>query len=321
MNYKHLTFEQRVEIRAYLKLGLARYQIAQQLGVHKSTVSRELRRNSGLKGYRPHQAQQLALWRRTSAAKKICFTEAVKKQVIHYLGQDWSPEQIAGYLALHENRQISHEAIYQFVWADKEAGGDLWTHLRHSQKKHKKRYGTNDRRGQIKDRVSIEARPAIVNNNERIGDWELDTIIGAKHQGVLVSAVERKSKFSCLEYVPSKDAKLVAQVVIDRLLPFRGRVLTITVDNGKEFAFHQTITEQLGATVYFAHPYRSWERGVNENTNGLIRQYFPKKHDFRTITKNDLLLVENRLNNRPRKTLNFKKPQELFLTSLVALGT
>jgi len=321
MRYKQLTFEQRVEIRAYLKLGLARYQIAQQIGVHKSTVSREVRRNSGLKGYRPHQAQQLARWRRKNTAKKIRFTEAVKQQVIHYLHCDWSPEQIAGYLALHEDLHISHEAIYQFIWTDKRAGGDLWKHLRQSRKKSKKRYGKNDRRGQIKDRVSIEERPAIVNNKERIGDWELDTIIGTNHQGVLVAAVERKSKFSCIEYVPSKNANLVAQAVIDRLLPFTGRVFTITVDNGKEFAFHKTITEKLGATIYFAHPYRSWERGLNENTNGLIRQYFPKKHDFKTITKNDVVAVENRLNNRPRKMLNFKKPQEIFLTSLVALGT
>lgn len=321
MSYKQLTFEQRVEIRAYLKLGLALYKIAQQLSVHKSTVSREVHRNSGRKGYRPHQAQQLADWRRKSAIKKIRFTEAIKKQVIAYLAQDWSPEQIAGYLSVFEDLHISHEAIYQFIWADKRAGGDLWKHLRQSRKKKKKRYGKNDRRGQIKDRVSIEERPAIVNDKKRIGDWELDTLIGANHQGVLVSAVERKSKFSCLQYVPSKEANLVAQAVIDRLRPFTGQVLTITVDNGKEFAFHKTIAEQLGATIYFAHPYRSWERGLNENTNGLIRQYFPKKHDFRTISKNDVAFVEYRLNTRPRKMLNFKKPQEVFLTSLVALGT
>jgi len=321
MRYRQLTFEQRVEINACLKLGVALCLIAKQIGVHKSTVSREVRRNTGLKGYRPKQAQELALSRRKSTNKNIRFTEAIKKQVTHYLRQDWSPEQISGYLALNGDVHISHETIYQFVWDGKRAGGDLWKHLRHSHKKRKKRYGKNDCRGQIKDRISIDERPEVVDNKERIGDWEIDTIIGAHHQGVLVSAVERKSQYSCIQLVPNKDANLITQAIVEKLKPFKDKVFTITFDNGKEFAFHKTIAENLEADVYFAHPYRSWERGLNENTNGLIRQYFPKKFDFRTISQHDVVFVENRLNNRPRKTLNFKTPQEIFSDPSVALGT
>jgi len=321
MKYKQLSFEQRIEIRALLKIGCLQSQIANQLGVHKSTISREIKRNSGLRGYRPKQAQVLTDHKRGHARKHIRFTDRVKQRAIHYLNQDWSPEQIANYLSLNENINISHETIYQFVWADKIVGGDYHTHLRWRHKKRKKRYGTYDRRGQIKDRISIDERPDIVDRKQRIGDWEIDTVIGKNHQGALVTAVERKSHFTCIEYVPKKEAELVTNAIIKILEPYKHRVLTITVDNGKEFAFHKTIAKQLETNTYFAHPYCSWERGLNEHVNGLIRQYFPKKYDFRNITKQDTTFVENRLNNRPRKTLNFKKPNDIFSSSLVALET
>ncbi len=321
MSYKHLTFEQRVAIKAYLKIGLALCQIAQQIGVHKATVSRELQRNTGFKGYRPQQAQQKSEARRFRAAKHVRFTMAVKQRVEFYLQQDWSPEQISGYLKLREHIHISHETIYQHVWADKRAGGTLYHHLRWSQKKKRKRYGSKDRRGQIPNRISIEERPAVVDQKARRGDWELDTIIGKNHQGALVSAVERKSQLTCLKHVTNKTADVVSAAITQKLGAFKHQVHTLTVDNGKEFALHQQMAAELDAAVYFAHPYRSWERGLNENTNGLIRQYFPKNYDFRLITDEDILFVENRLNNRPRKSLNFKTPNEIFFNSSVALGT
>jgi len=321
MSYSQLTFEQRVEIKAYLKLGLKQTQIADLLGVHKSTLSREINRNSGQRGYRPKQAQKKADTRRKLAVKNIRFTDTVKQRVIYYLEQDWSPEQISNYLLINEAINISPETIYQFIWADKQAGGELFKHLRWKHKKYKKRYGKNDRRGQIKDRVSIDERPAIVDKKERIGDWEIDTIIGANHQGALVSAVERKSNFSCIDFVPKKEAELVANAIVQMLAPYKSHVLTITLDNGKEFANHKTIAKQLDADVYFAHPYSSWERGLNEQINGLIRQYFPKKSSFKNISKLDTMFVENRLNNRPRKKLNFQKPIDVFYNSFVALGT
>lgn len=320
MSYLQLTIEQRTEIKAYLKIGLTQTQIAELIGIHKSTLSRELKRNTGLRGYRPKQAQEYAHSKKKNARKHVRFTDVVKERVLFYLTKEWSPEQIAGYLKLHEGIHISHETIYQFIWADKKTGGDLYTHLRHGRKK-KKHYGTQDRRGQIRDRISIDERPQIVAAKERTGDWEIDTIIGAHHQGALVSAVERKTQFSRIAYVPTKEAQIVAKTIVTMLKPFKDQVFTITVDNGKEFAHHKIISEELEADVYFAHPYRSWERGLNEQINGLIRQYFPKKYDFRKITKEDTLFVENRLNSRPRKLLDFKKPEEIFLNSLVALGT
>jgi IS30 family transposase len=321
VSYSQLTFEQRTEIKAYLKIGLSQSQIANLVGVHKSTISRELKRNTGLKGYRPKQAQEKTDTRRKSSVKHVRFTDEVKQQVLFYLKQDWSPEQISNYLSINEDIHISHETIYQFIWTDKKSGGNLFEHLRWKHKKRKKRYGKNDRRGQIKDRVSIDDRPAIVDKKERIGDWEIDTIIGSNHHGALVSAVERKSNFSCIRFVQKKEAKLVANAIIDMLAPYKNQVLTITVDNGKEFAMHKAIAERLEADVYFAHPYSSWERGLNEQVNGLIRQYFPKKSSFKNISENDTNFVENRLNNRPRKKLNFQKPINIFSNSVVALGT
>jgi len=321
MSYKQLSYEQRVEIRVLLKLGYSRTKIAGYLGVHKSTVSRELSRNVGQRGYRPKQAQISTEDRRRNARKHVRFTDDVRERVVFYLKQEWSPEQISGYLAKNEDMHICHETIYQYVWADKQAGGEHYKHLRHAHKKRKKRYGKNDRRGQIKDRISIDERPKIVDTKERFGDWEIDTIIGRKHQGALISAVERKSHVSLIEFVPKREADLVAEKIIHMLKPFKNNVFTITVDNGKEFAQHKKIARDLETDVYFAHPYSSWERGLNENMNGLIRQYFPKKYDFNRITKNDTLFVENRLNHRPRKSLNFLKPCELFTNSSVALGT
>jgi len=321
MIYKQLSFEQRIEIRALLKIGCFQSQIANQLGVHKSTISREIKRNSGLRGYRPKQAQVLTDHKRGHARKHIRFTDRVKQRAIHYLNHDWSPEQISGYLLRNEDILISHETIYQFIWSDKQSGGELYKHLRHSCKKRKKRYGKQDYRGQIKNRISIDERPKVVDKKERIGDWEIDTIIGKNHKGVLISAVERKTQFSCIRFVPKKKAQLVAKTIIDMLNPYKNKILTITLDNGKEFANHIMIAEQLKADVYFAHPYCAYQRGLNEQVNGLIRQYFPKKSDFNHISKNDTRFVENRLNNRPRKLLDFKKPRDEFINNKVALGT
>ena len=205
--------------------------------------------------------------------------------------------------------------IYQHIWADKRNGGTLFKHLRCSHKKRRKRYGSKYRRGIIKNRVSIDERPAIVDQKKRIGDWEIDTIIGKNHKGALVTAVERKTQFTCIEHVFNKSADMVTRALVKMLSPFKDRVLTITCDNGKEFAFHEHIAALLDADVYFAHPYQAWERGLNENINGLIRQYFPKNFDFRIIKKNDTSFVEKRLNQRPRKSLEFDSPFDRFFNS------
>lgn len=321
MDYKQLTLKQRYEIKAYMQAQISKSAIAEYIGVGKATVYRELVRNSDNGIYNPEEAHQKALDRRKESAKHVRFTEEIKERVEALIRMDFSPEQVSGYLKHALRLYISHETIYQHILSDKASGGDLYTRLRCSSKKKRKRYGSKDKRGQIPDRVSIDQRPEIVDSKERIGDWEVDTIIGKNHKGAIVTAVERKSKFTCIRKVPRKTAEWVSQALIGMLLPYKDRVFTITYDNGKEFSFHKQIALSLEANGYFTHPYHSWERGLNENTNGLIRQYFPKKSSFDGISENDIRFVENRLNMRPRKTMNFQTPIDKFFNIKVALGT
>lgn len=310
--YKQITQEQRYEISGYLKVGFNKSQIAKLLGFHKSTINRELIRNSCISDYDPEGAQNLTEHWRKTALKSIRFTEEMREIIIQRLREEWSPEQIHGRCKADNIDMVSHERIYQFIWNDKEDGGDLYRHLRNSHKKKKKRYNAKDNRGIIPDRVSIDERPEIVEEKSRIGDWEIDTIIGANHKGAIVSIVDRVSKYLCMAKVKNKKAEKVKDATVDVLLPVKDNVLTITADNGKEFAYHKKISENLNAKVYFAHPYHSWERGLNENTNKLIRQYFHKKMSFIDIPNNDIKIVAMKLNNRPRKTLNYKTPNEVF---------
>lgn len=318
MSYTQLTREQRYQIYALMKAGHNQTEIAAVVVCHKSTISRELRRNRGHKGYRPLQAHAIASRRRfESHPPRIAEQTWLLVELL--LRQQWSPEQIAGRLRFEQRPTVSHESIYLYVYADKQRGGTLYRHLR-SQKKHRKRYGGHARRTQIPNRISIEQRPAIVANKCRLGDWEADTIIGARHQGAVLSCTERKSKLTLLRKLDTKGALEVKRNCIELLSPCAEQVHTITVDNGKEFCEHQAIAAALQTRIYFAHPYASWERGLNENTNGLIRQYFPKKYDFAKITHEEVQLVAAKLNNRPRKTLGFRTPNEVFFKhQLVAL--
>ncbi len=310
MNYKQLAREQRYQINVLQRAGHNQTYIAAMIGCHKSTISRELRRNRGQKGYRHYQAGELAYDRQCQAYRSR-ITWQTWQQVERLLRQDWSPEQIAGRLKLEQQPSVSHEWIYLYVYADKRRGGTLHHHLR-SQKKQRKRYSGYLRRGQIPNRTSIDKRPQIVARKGRFGDWEADTIIGARHKGGLLSVVERKSKLTRLRKLATKAAVEMKDKSIQLLAPLAARVHTITVDNGKEFCEHELIAAGLQARIYFAHPYASWERGLNENTNGLVRQYFPKKYEFAKITNQDLQQVEDLLNNRPRKTLGYRTPNEVF---------
>lgn len=310
MTYKQLAREQRYQIYALMKAGLSQTAIARIIGVNKSTISREIRRNRGLRGYRPKQAQRFAETRRAEAVT-IRISPETWTLVEQLLREDWSPEQISGWLSREFQMMISHESIYQFILKNKRRGGDLYLHLR-CKKQRRKRYGSTNYRGRIPDRISIDKRPAVVDARSRIGDWELDTIIGKGHKQAIVSLTERKTRLTLIAKVKSKSAELVSQSIRRLLEPVASRVITLTSDNGKEFARHQEISTALHANFYFAHPYSSWERGLNENTNGLIRQYFPKKHDFTTITEKAISMVMNKLNNRPRKSLGFKTPNEVF---------
>lgn len=310
--YTQLTQQQRYQIYAFLKAGFSQTATAEEIGVHKSTISRELSRNHGLRGYRPKQAHATAMQRRQQANKYVKLTPAVVALVIRLIKQDFSPEQVSGFLNRHHQIRISHEAIYQLILNDRKNGGGLYLHLRRAAKKRKKRYGSHDRRGQIRDRVSIEHRPAIVDAKSRIGDWEIDTVIGSNHKGVLLTIVERKSKLTLMAKLANRRAQSVGDATVKLLTPLKKRVFTITADNGKEFANHMQLSSKLDSNFYFAHPYHAWERGLNENTNGLIRQYFPKSMCLDTITVDQVQWVMDRLNNRPRKTLGYQTPNEVF---------
>lgn len=309
-SYTQLTEEQRYQISAYLKAGYNQAEISRMIDVNKSTISRELRRNLGLRGYRPKQAQDFSNQRKANKSSAR-ISQETWKWVTHFLGEQWSPEQISGWLKKEKKLSISHEWIYQFIYRDKSKGGNLFIHLR-CQRKRKKRYGSNSTRGLIPHRVSIDERPAVVDRKNRLGDWELDTVIGKNHQQAIVTIIERKSKLALFAKVTRKTAAQVGDAIIELLMPFRDKVKTLTSDNGKEFAEHLNIANQLDTAFYFAHPYASWERGLNENTNGLLRQYFPKKTDFTQIGDEEIKEVMDKLNNRPRKTLGYKTPNEIF---------
>jgi IS30 family transposase len=310
--HKQLTKEQRYQIAALKKIGCKNKEIAENIGTSEPTISREFQRNTGKRGYRPEQAHRKAMWRQKNAAKVIKMTAAVILLIEERIRFGLSPEQVSGWLKAVHGICISHERIYQHVWEDKRKGGDLYTHLRQAHKKRRKQYGSKDKRGQISNRISIEQRPKIVEEKSRIGDWEIDTVIGQNHKGALVTIVDRKSKFTLIKKVETKHADGVTATTIELLKPYSNKRFTITADNGKEFADHETIAKELETTVYFAHPYCSYERGLNENTNGLIRQYFPKGSSFEGITDVQVEEVMYRLNHRPRKGLNYQTPFEVF---------
>ena len=311
-HYQQLAYDQRCQISALKERGCSQREIAESIGVSQSTVSRELARNTGFRGYRHKQAQNRANKRRKEAAVATKMTLQMITLIELKIRLEWSPEQISGWLLEEREELISHETIYLHVWADKKAGGDLYTYLRRQGKKYDKRRNGKASRGQIKNRISIDERPEIVEDKSRIGDWEIDTVIGKGYSGALVTIVERVTKFTVAKQVDNKSAAAVTAATIELLRPLKDVVLTITADNGKEFSFHEEMGRELNADVYFAHPYSSWERGLNENTNGLLRQYFPKKTDFKKICQEEVLHAVERLNTRPRKDLGFKTPPALM---------
>lgn len=312
MNYQHITENERYQIYALRKAQHTISDIARLLNRHKSTISRELARNRGLRGYRPQQANRLATQRRHQASARPRIAASIWLYVEAGLREEWSPEQISGWLLDQALGCVSHERIYQYVYSDKAHGGDLHHYLR-CQKQRRKRYGAGySRRGQLIGRVGIEQRPLCVDRRERIGDWEGDTVIGRHHRGAILSLVERKSQLVRLALLPDRKADRVGRAIKQCLQPLADQVHTLTLDNGKEFAEHRRITAQLQLPIYFADPYCAWQRGLNEQINGLIRQYVPKSTDLSTLTWRDIRHIENRLNNRPRKSLGFKTPNEVF---------
>jgi IS30 family transposase len=301
--YSHVTRDIRCQIYALKSTGISLRNIAKQLGKNVSTISREIARNTGQRGYRFNQADNAAIERRSQASKtpKKLTDDLVDKIKVKLL-EDWSPEQISGRFKL-EGVPISHESIYRLIWTDKREGGQLYNHLRHRGKRYNKRSTGKAGRGCIPNRVDISERPAIVSEKSRIGDWEGDTVISSGSKTALLTIVDRCSKFTFMKKIGQKTAENVQKAVIEKLQLIPHPVHTITYDNGLEFAAHEKISDALNSKAYFATPYHSWERGLNEHTNGLIRQYLPKKFDFKNVSNDEIQEIENKLNHRPRKEL------------------
>lgn len=313
-SYRRIQYEDRCQIYALVKAGNTQAEVGQALGFSQGAVSRELARNRGQRSYRFKQAQSKAQARQNQARQQPRkLTARMSKAISRKLREErWSPEQISFWLQDTQGISVSHEWIYHLIWDDKRAGGDLWRYLRRRGKTYHRRGAQKAGRGLIPGRIDIAERPAVVSKKARLGDWEGDTIIGVRHQGALLTHVERKSLLTTISKLNRPTAQATHVATVRRLKPLRRHVHTITYDNGKEFAAHQTTARALKATVFFATPYHAWERGVNENTNGLIRDFFPKDTDFSTIHPATVAKVERLLNRRPRKSLGFKTPKEVF---------
>jgi len=310
----HLTEAERYEISALLVAGHTQTFIAKQLRRDKSVISREIRRNADQRGcsYNPDLAQRKYAQRLRDKPKLVKFTKEICDRMLDLLAQELSPEQIKGKCELQGLPMVSHERIYQYIWEDKKRKGHQHEYLRTSGKRYRKRGASKDRRGIIKGRIGIEHRPKRVDLKEDFGDLEIDTIIGRNHKQAIVTINDRATGYLWMKKVPFRTAELVQKATVELLLPIKDLLTTITSDNGKEFANHQRISKELDLDFYFARPYHSWERGANENLNGLIRQCIPKRSDFSQICPNYILEVQEKLNNRPRKRFNYLSPKEVL---------
>jgi len=308
---KHLSTEQRYQIEAYLKTNQSKEFIARELGVHRSTIYRELKRNQLKNGkYSAKKAVEYSKDRKDRFTVNRKFTDKCEKLVIKYLNKQWSPKQIAGYCNRNDIEMVSHERIYQFIRKDKKEGGKLYQELRHQLKYRKRAVGKHY---PIANRVSIDERPEIVDTKERFGDYEMDTIVGPNQQGVILTLTERKTNFIIMKKLElGRNAEGLKNQIIDLMLPYKEYIHTITTDNGPEFAEHLEIRKKLQSVIYFAHPYCSWEKGSIEHANKLIRQYINKKSNLNDYTDEQLTEIQHKLNNRPREKLDFDCPKNAF---------
>ena len=309
--YKQLTSEQRYTISVLLQNRTKQKEIAKAINVSPSTVSREIRRNSGVRGrYNWETAQANAVQTKRKKPGNHSINKDVMEEAKHLLvTEQWSPEQISGVLA-KDGKYISHETIYRMIRKDKAEGGTLYKHCRHKLKRRARPVG--GRRISIPNRTSISERPAEV-DGKRFGDFEMDTIVGRGNHGAIVTLIERSTNMLFMRKLKKgKNAKDLARTVIHLLSPFKEHVKSITTDNGTEFACHEMIGKSLGVTICFADPYASWQKGAIENANGLIRQYVPKTETLEHVSHQQITKYSKKINIRPRKKLEFKTPHECF---------
>ena len=312
MTYHQITREERYTLGALRRQGLTAAAIARALGRHRSTITREVarnRRDDG--GYRPQLAHWWACRRRSRSRRNQRFTVADWALVAGMLWEQWSPEQAVGWLRLHGILRISHETIYRFVWADWIQGGTLYTQLRGARRQRRKRYGTREWRGRVRDKRPITSRPAVIEGRRQVGHWEADTLLGAGRP-CLLSMVERKTGFVTLGKLEARTAAELNARAIALIRRERHRVRTITADNGTEFHSYKAIERRTRTRFYFATPHHAWERGTNENTNGLLRQYLPKGCAMKHLSQADCDAIAAKLNHRPRKRLGYRTPEECY---------
>ena len=311
MAYTQINLNERYRIATMLEMGRSVDVMATTLKRSPTTIRAELRRGKHVhhEAYCAHTAHRLAQQRKANNAKRL--DDEVWSQVRRHLDDQWSPEQAAGRMRDAAEGKVSHQSIYNWIARDKRAGGRLYRQLRCGKKPYRRRH-TKETRGKIPNRRDITQRPEIVDKRERIGDWEMDLVVGAEHKGMLITINERVSGLSLQKWIPAKTAERVAIGVIQLLSPFKAFVHTITADNGLEFAQHEFIASALQADVYFAKPYASWQRGSNENLNGLIREYFPKGQKLDQVKDYEVYHCMKQLNNRPRKRHGYKTPIEVF---------
>ena len=315
MLYHQITSAERYTLGLLRRRGLRPATIARILGRHRSTVGRELRRNGTPRDgcYRPQLADWYARGRRSRSRRNRRFTEVEWIRIQQLLREDWSPEQVAGWLRRHRELAISHETIYRYVWADKCAGGTLYQHLRGARKQRRKRYGCYDSRGRLAGKRMITERPAVVNTRRQLGHWEADTMLGASQAGPCVlSLVERKTGYLLLGQLRQRISAAVNPRAQQLIAAQPHAVRTITVDNGTEFHDYARLERATATRFYFATPHHAWERGTNENTNGLIRQYLPKRQSMAHLTQHDCNRIAAKLNRRPRKRLGYQTPEECY---------
>lgn len=316
-HYTQLTLVKRYQIYTLFQNGFSQTYIAKVVGCHKSTISRELCRCDGKNAYHPEIAHDQAIGIRITAHKRCHIKGELKQFIDHSLKAEFTPEKITGTLRLRCNKTVSYQSIYRYIQRDNWYGGTLFKHLPRVRKQfsylYPKKRKPSYHQGPVCNRVSINERPEIVNYKTRIGDFEIDTVIGLNHKSAILTINDRSSRYIFISKLSAKSATAVMTATISTLKPYQHLVHTITSDNGSEFARHKDITKNLTCAFYFADPYSSWQRGANENANGLIRRHYPKKTDFRTVSNAALQDLAFKLNNTPRKCLGYRTPSEVFL--------
>ena len=315
MTYHQVTSAERYTLGLLRQRGLPAAAIARLLHRHRSTIGREVRRNRAHSDqtYRPPLADCYARSRRSHSRRNRQFSPAEWAQIQELLHEDWSPEQVAGWLRRFRLLRISHETIYRYIWADKHAGGTLHLHLRGARKQRRKRYGRYDSRGRLAGKRWITERPPSVATRRELGHWEGDTMLGDSQAGPCVlSLVERKTGYLLLGQLRQRISAAVNQRAQQLIAAQRHPVRTITVDNGTEFHDFAALEQATGTEFYFATPHHAWERGTNENTNGLVRQYLPKRQSMAHLTQHDCNRIATKLNRRPRKRLGYRTPEECY---------